>query len=674
MIITCNRYLKFLNLLCFFGVVILLSGCSSINPSQKPILVERNEQSSEKGADETSIPDTQLQRQSEELDYSLDMAEYYYALGVNANRDANWEDAQFYFERSLEILSEIDVTDDEQDANNQRFNTLLKEIEQDYRYTLTSLGILSDESSHSAFLELFADIKNFKKLRENLTSRQVEAPDSVTFDMPIESNQRVENSLVYLQTVGAKHFSVYLARMGKYKDLMLEIIREHGLPEDLIYLPLIESGFNPKAYSYARASGPWQFISSTARLYGLKRNWWYDERRDFVKSTHAACRYLKFLYEKFGCWKLALASYNGGEGRIGRQMKRQGTDDFWELKLHRQTMNYVPLFMAATIIAKSPERYGFGHVEPMEPVQYDIVSTNKVLDLKVLASRMGVDYEILKGLNPELLRGITPPNYPNYEFRVPSGFSEKYAAVYPSLPGVESSSWVTHTVRRGEALSTIASRYGVSMSAIASVNKLRNKSRIYAGQRLLIPAPGPVKNVSYQNTSPKVDISDEDGVYTVRRGDTLWDISRRFGTTITQLKSWNNLRGRNPRLYPGMKIKVTSDKSGSASSGESATYIVKRGDTLWSIAKAYGTTVENLRKWNNLSLSALIRPGDRLAINPSESGSGKREITHTVKRGDTLWSIAERYKTTVADLRRWNNLSLSKFIMPGDKLKIYLSN
>jgi membrane-bound lytic murein transglycosylase D len=419
--------------------------------------------------------------------------------------------------------------------------------------------------------------------------------------------------------VGRQHFEVYLARMGKYKDLMLEIIREHGLPEDLVYLPLIESGYNPGAYSYARAMGPWQFISSTGRLYGLKRNWWYDERRDFVKSTHAACRYLKFLYEKFGCWKLALAAYNGGEGRVSRTIKRQKTDDFWKLRLKRQTRNYVPLYMAATMIAKDPDKYGYGHVQQMEPLRFDVVAVDKVVELKKVASALGVNLQSIKELNPELMRGVTPPSHGNYQLRIPAGFSDKFNEVYASIPKEKYTDWVVHRVRRGEALSTIAQAYGVRLSSLKSANRIGRSNRIYAGQKLIIPVPQGYKkrNVSPEtvnskpaNTAPP---RTENGVYTVKRGDNLWDISRKFNTDVDDIKDTNNLRGRNPRLYPGDKLVIPgSEKEGD----EESVYVVKQGDSLWSIAKKFNTTVSAIRKWNNLPLMKLIMPGDRLIVSP----------------------------------------------------------
>ncbi|PJA26515.1 MAG: hypothetical protein CO189_10355 [candidate division Zixibacteria bacterium CG_4_9_14_3_um_filter_46_8] len=605
-----KRNVLFISLIPLFLIFNYLSGCSPVNPHQKPVLENGLPKLSPVITDELQESDGGMP----DLEYSLDRAEYFYALGVNANRDGKWEQAQSNFEKAMEILSEIDVSADS-NGTNERFNKLLKEIEKDYSYTLVSQGILSDESSHSAFLEMFADIKNFKNLKEGLSAKQVAVPESVTYTMPIEFNERVQNSLVYLQTVGRKHFVLYLSRMGKYKDLMLEIIRGYNLPEDLVYLPLIESGFNPKAYSYARASGAWQFISSTGRLYGLNENWWHDERRDFVKSTHAACKYLKFLYEKFGDWNLALASYNCGEGKIERETKNQKTTNFWELRLKRQTMDYVPLFMAATIIAKDKGKYGFAEVELMEPISFDVVKVNKVMNLKKIASSLDISYEELKELNPQLMRDITPPNHPDYELRLPRGCAEKFTEVYESIPTETATNWATHRVKQGETLSSIAKHYGVGLSAIASINKIRRKSKIVAGQNLMIPIKNSSKESangpSYSSSSRDHQIEAVGGTYTVRRGDTLWKIADRFGTTVDALKGANNLKGRNPKVFPGDRLRVSAD--GNRRDAEKV-HVVRKGETLSSIAEKYNTTVANIRRWNNLAMSGLIVPGDRLKI------------------------------------------------------------
>lgn len=321
----------------FLILAFLISGCSRelIKPQIGSPPVEKQKTSSR--IDSLNLVDQMIAQDFKE-------AEYYYGLGVAANRASRWEEAQKNFEKALDILSQLDIQADEKKWA-AKFDRLLHEIGADYKITLLSLGALSSETSVEAFVEKFKDIDNFKKLRKEIQEPPEKEVEKITYDMPIVWNERVENCIIYFQTVAREPFRKYLCRSGKYIDLMKEILKEKGMPEDLAYLPMIESGFNPNAYSYAHAVGPWQFIAYTGRSYGLHRNHWYDERRDFVKSTYAAASYLKDLHEKFGDWLLALAAYNVGGGRIAKVIKRQQTKDFWKLRLNRQTRNFVPLYI-----------------------------------------------------------------------------------------------------------------------------------------------------------------------------------------------------------------------------------------------------------------------------------------------------------------------------------------
>ena len=245
------------------------------------------------------------------------------------------------------------------------------------------------------------------------------------FDIPIVINAKVEQFIQYFQTSGKKVFSNWLARSEKYIPFMKNLLKGNGLPEDLVYMALIESGFNPYAYSRSKASGPWQFIYLTGKRYGLNLNWWVDERRDPEKSTIAATKYLKDLYDMFECWYLAAAGYNAGEGKIANAMKRYRTEDFWELSkynyLKQETKDYVPQMIAAALIAKDPEKYGFADIEYQEPLQYEKVRVPAVIDLRLIAKACEISVDELKDLNPELLRWCTPPDSPDYEIKIPFG-------------------------------------------------------------------------------------------------------------------------------------------------------------------------------------------------------------------------------------------------------------
>jgi len=320
--------------------------------------------------------------------------------------------------------------------------------------------------------------------------RQKQGPD---FDIPIVINAKVEQFIQYFQTTARKVFANWLARSEKYIPSMKNLLKENGLPEDLVYLALIESGFNPYAYSRSKASGPWQFIYLTGKKYGLRSNWWIDERRDPEKSTIAAAKYLKDLHDMFECWYLAAAGYNAGEKKIAAAMKRYGTEDFWELTkyryLKRETKDYVPQMIAAALIAKEPEKYGFIGIEYQEPLRYEKVKVPEVTDLRLIAKACEVAVDDIKDLNPELSRWCTPPNFPDYEIKVPFGKKELFLRNFEALSPGERSKFKTHAVKKGETLSKIARLYRVDLEPILELNRLSKKSRLSKGMDLLIPLP-----------------------------------------------------------------------------------------------------------------------------------------------------------------------------------------
>jgi membrane-bound lytic murein transglycosylase D len=375
------------------------------------------------------------------------------------------------------------------------------------------------------------------------------AEAEITYDVPIVINASVEGHLEYFQTTIKERFAMWLQRSKQYLPVMKEIFKQHGLPEDLVFVALIESGFNPYAYSRSRAVGPWQFINGTGRRYGLKINEWIDERRDPVKSTDAAARYLKDLYEMFGSWPLALASYNAGEGKVARAIARTRSDDFWEIKqtrnLRPETRNYVPKFMAATIIAKNPEKYGFA-LEDAKPFAYDAVPIDSPTDLRVIAKAAGVTYDEIKMLNPELRQGITPLYYPDYQIKLPSGTRDTFIENFSQLPKEERLIWIRHTVRQGETLASLARRYGTTTSTLQEANQLGRRTTIRVGTSLIIPTKGATAALSVPQAEPESTpdappASKRKEVYRVQSGDTLWDLSQRYHVTVKQIQRWNQL-------------------------------------------------------------------------------------------------------------------------------------
>ncbi|UCD94529.1 MAG: LysM peptidoglycan-binding domain-containing protein, partial [Candidatus Zixiibacteriota bacterium] len=602
----------------------------------------------------------------------LTVAHDYYTMGVAANRETSWEEAQYYFEKSLAILGELDL-DAEADSLSPeavKYTSLLADIITNYRMTLLSLGHLPGDVSPDALMARFSEINNIRIDSAEFKRLESYAGERTTYNVPIVFNERVKKCVLYYQTVARDAVERYLHRSTKYMPMIDSVFAEYGLPSDIKYLALVESGYNPHAYSWARAMGLWQFISSTGRLYGLHRSWWFDERKDPIKATVAAARFLTDLYDKFGSWELAMAAYNGGPGRVRKQIRRQKTNDFWKLKLRKQTMDYVPFFMAATMISKDPERFGFRDIDYLPEWEYDVVAIDRCLDLKVVAGAIGCSVSDVKELNPELLRRFTPPNMKTYNLRIPKGKSGKFWAAYDDMPSSKETSFVRHKIRRGETVSTIARKYGVSQYAIFEANNLSRRSKIYAGKTLIVPVPND-KDYARQT---KRDYKLAGDVYVVRAGDTVWDIARAFGTTPEKIRRLNKL-DRRARIYVGQKLHIGTAGGGEvyAQSGGSGNnvYVVKKGDTLWDIARRFGTTTSVLRKLNGLGRRSRIYPGQNLLVAGTPKSTGGYRI-YTVKRGDTLSDIANLFNTTVSRLMAWNDVTNPRKLRVGDKLKIYM--
>ncbi len=389
-----------------------------------------------------------------------------------------------------------------------------------------------------------------------------------TWDIPITMNDDVERWLEYFRGDGRENFTIYLQRAGRYEPMMRAVLRDAGLPEDLVYMSLIESGFSPRAYSRARAVGLWQFIASTGRLYDLQVSYWIDERRDPLLATKAAVAHLADLYAEFGSWYLVAAAYNGGPGRIRRAIQRSGSEDFWTLSRRRflrlETRNYVPKLIAAALIAKQPEHHGFFDIETAEPMAYDVVRVPDATSLDVIADAAGVPVAQVVELNPQILRGVTPPGE-SYSVRVPPGAGHEFALNYAQVAPSERVTWVQHVVRRGDTLSEIAGLYGVSLSAIHAANPGVRARELRIGQQLIIPRAGRLPQYAASATvrpSPPVRVEPRrpEGpyiTYRVQRGDSLWAIAQRYDVTARDLMLWNGLT--TSRIYPGDEVRIYVD-------------------------------------------------------------------------------------------------------------------
>ncbi len=455
--------------------------------------------------------------------------------------------------------------------------------------------------------------------------------------IPLTLNRKVRLAIKYFQTKGRFVFTRWLERSGRYEDMVKQIFREKHLPEELAYLAMIESGFNPRARSYARAVGMWQFISATGKYYGLRHNWWFDERRDVIKATRAAAEHLDDLYERFDDWYLALSGYNCNPRKVERNIRRYHTRDFWKLKrLPRQTRNYVPTFLAATIIAENPEKFGF-YIKKKTPVEVDSITISESVDLNLIAQLTDTSYAFIREINPAVLRWVTPPGIKDFTLYLPKGKREIFEERYAKIPDSKKRSWVRHRIRSGETLSTIAQKYHTSMSVIRSTNKLRSNF-IRAGKYLLIPVPqnkaayyANLSNRSSKRTHHKVGVKRVKNVpghkkiiYVVKPGDTLGGIAEQYNTRASRIRSWNGLRYGQyirpkqklaiwvPENMNDLKARLTQNKK-QVQKENGTFYTVRFGDTLWDIAKKYGVSIKELKKMNKMRTSR-IRPGDRIMV------------------------------------------------------------
>ena len=486
--------------------------------------------------------------------------------------------------------------------------------------------------------------------------------------IPIDANPRVAASVRFFQTRGRATYVAWTKRSGRYRDLILRILRAEGIPEDFLYLAMIESGFNPHAYSRARAAGLWQFILPTARLEGLRYDHWVDERRDPVRSTRAAARHLKSLYAELGDWRLVAASYNAGRGRVQRAIQRAGVSDYWKLSLPQETQQYVPLLMAATVIGKRPQLFGFDALEVEPPLRFEDVQISGYVDLKVAARTMGISLASLKRLNPELRRVITPPRAKGrYSLHVPPGKGAAFLTRYARLPASQKPGVYEYVVQPGDNISTIARDFGVGVDLIAAANSLGNPNLIHPRLKLYIPVDGKLR----RTRSLSADATGSgDALYTVRPGDSLSRIAQSLGISVAQIKQLNNRSGDLIRAGERLRVRPASPPSRVSPRAPSTsrlagrqTHTVGPGDNLWALARRFSVSIADLREWNELRDST-IYPGQKLIVRASDFQ------LYTVVQGDTLYSIAQRFGLDPREIARRNKISLTTTLLTGMQLEI----
>jgi membrane-bound lytic murein transglycosylase D len=562
--------------------------------------------------------------------------------------------------------------------------------------------------------------------------------DLSEFDVPIELNDLVKTKLKYFLGAHRKSFEIYLQRMGRYQPLIEAEIAKAGLPKDLIYLSMMESGFNPNAYSSAHAAGLWQFIPTTGQYYGLKVDWWLDERRDPHKATPAALRMLGELHDMFGDWYLAYAAYNAGPGRIRNALTQVRVPEgrkatYWDLVaqdlIHSETKGYVPKILAASIIGHHPERYGFGDVVREAPLDVEKVSIEGAVDVGLLADLAGLDEGAFRAVNPALLRYATPEG--KTDVYVPRGSARSVLAKLDAVPAAERLRIVKVKVASEDTLSSIASRYGLQAQDLVYANALSSASAISPGQTLVVPVrPGqnvdPALLVAVATTAPKPTTATTappaatpskpaDGTYVVQRGDTLALIAEKTHTSLTELQTWNGVR--NPDLIEVGTVLRLSAKPGTTPTPSTAvapaptankpttpttvtaapapkptppaptttapklvqqTYKVQPGDTISVIATMYDVEWSDVSRWNKVYSSKDLKPGQSLTLwvpsgfkarpHPGPPKPPPKPTSYTVRSGDTLSEIAERFDVALNDLASWNGLKGD--VLPAGKVLV----
>ncbi len=467
---------------------------------------------------------------------------------------------------------------------------------------------------------------------------------SVIFDFPVVVNKQVEMYLNLFQNKQRKQFARWLSRSGAYRQMMENELENRNLPKDLVYLAMIESGFNQMARSRAKAVGLWQFMKGTGRQYHLKVDRYVDERRDALKSTKAAVAYLSDLYKEFGDWHLAVAAYNGGPGKIRGGLKRYKVNNFWDLAgkkyLKLETKRYVPKLIATLLIAKEPEKYGFKNIQYQRPLEYDTLKVGPGMSLGAVARISNSTTKQIKALNRELRYDKTPVNISRYQVNIPLNSAKVAKTNLNRLHSIVTTGYKTHKIRKGDTLTKICKKYGINKTTLLKVNNLRN-SKLASGKNLRIP----YSTITYQllpkgSKSAMAAYKDSLVLHRIKKGETISKIADRYKVPQKMIVAWNGL-----------------ESVHSIRAGQQLALYIKQGNAAGTKkrVKPTGTTV------------AQVIRADKKKIDVRNSSPSYQY--YRVKNGDTLWTISRKFRTSTADIKKWNKLK-SNLIHPGAKLKL----
>jgi membrane-bound lytic murein transglycosylase D len=568
-----------------------------------------------------------------EIDILVDKVEAAYNTGQKYLKAGDPEKARAEFDRAVDLIQASGF----QVQSDPRLSKLVDEIgdaTQVYEQQQAQNNAEEEEENPGipAPIEEIADL-TLPPGDPRLYTKAEQEMIAVPHDLPLTVNESVLQYLSYFSTSRGRAIVEHgLERAGRYNEMIRRTLKAEGVPQDLIYLAQAESSFLPQAVSRSGARGIWQFMPYRGREYGLERTYWIDERSDPEKATHAAAQHMKDLYAMFGDWYLVLAAYNSGPGNVTKAVERTGYADFWELQkrhaLPKETQNYVPIIIALALVAKDPVLYGV-QVVPEKPPAVEAVKPGHPVDLHLVADATGADLEDLRLLNPSLLRSVTP-NDSQFILNLPKGTGQKFEDNIQRVPIEKWTSWRLHSVESGETLAEVARHYRVTVPAIENANHLEAHATLPAGFLLNVPTAPPVVKLVH---------------YRVQKGDTLEGIAERFDVTVAELKRWNHIsgakapRGARLRIYAGGEPVASHARSKSAQNGpaeggagtghsaavhnvssahsekgEAVQHRVKKGETLYSIARAYGITVTALRNSNPFLAERPLEAGDVLTI------------------------------------------------------------
>ena len=506
-------------------------------------------------------------------------------------------------------------------------------------------------------------------------------------ELPLVLTADVKRLLNYFTKTsrGMATMRVSLARGSAYRPMIERILEEEGVPREIYYLAMAESGFRPKAHSRVRATGMWQFMSSRGTQYGLRQDRYLDLRYDAETATRAAAKHLKDLHIEFGDWYLAMAAYNSGPNRVKRAIQQTGSRDYWTLIKRRalpsETRNYVPIILAMTLVGQNLELFDLGEIDFAPPLEYDTVRTSGETSFALIADTTGVSTDAIKDLNQALLRSATPPYA--YDLRLPKGAAERFERELALVPADKRLNWRRYEMRSGETLAAVAHRFNVKPETLLELNSLVPDDPIQGGQRLTVPTTTKLAIYRYYGGGQAGGLLEPGtGRYRIASGDTLGGIARRFRTTVSNLQQWNGLNS--TRIRAGRYLIVDPNASSgsatsTATSGSAPTgrYTVRRGDSLSRIGARVGASVAQLRAWNGIR-GTTIHIGQTLKVPgpaptapapqrtsasaglPARQAPAPSSNHYRIRSGDSLSTIAVQFGVSVSDLRKWNNLRSSR--------------